>query len=60
MLISGWVNQLVGGQKAGAKGFMFFIVNVDLSEDGIGRCSAFACVLRTPVTTIGLTRVVGI
>ena len=30
------MNHLVGGQKAGAKGFMFFIVNVDLSEDGIG------------------------
>ncbi|ELU09335.1 hypothetical protein CAPTEDRAFT_155510 [Capitella teleta] len=31
----GWVNTLVGGPKAGAKGFMFFIVNVDLSEEGI-------------------------
>ena len=32
----GWVNHLVAGQKSGAKGFMFFTVNVDLSEDGIG------------------------
>ena len=32
----GWVNHLIAGQKAGAKGFMFFTVNVDLSEDGIG------------------------
>ncbi|KAK2177670.1 hypothetical protein NP493_586g01027 [Ridgeia piscesae] len=31
----GWINTLVGGQKHGAKGFMFFIVNVDLSEEGI-------------------------
>jgi len=33
---SGWVNELVGGQHAGAKGFMFFSVNVDLTESGIG------------------------
>ena len=32
----GWVNELVGGQHSGAKGFMFFGVNVDLTEDGIG------------------------
>ncbi|XP_063818112.1 insulin-degrading enzyme isoform X1 [Pseudophryne corroboree] len=31
----GWVNTLVGGQKEGAKGFMFFIINVDLTEDGL-------------------------
>ncbi|XP_073452147.1 insulin-degrading enzyme isoform X1 [Aquarana catesbeiana] len=31
----GWVNTLVGGQKEGAKGFMFFIVNVDLTEEGL-------------------------
>ena len=31
----GWVNTLVGGQKSGAKGFGFFVVNVDLTEDGI-------------------------
>ena len=35
--VPGWVNTLVGGQKEGAKGFMFFIVNVDLSEEGIGQ-----------------------
>ncbi|XP_045108140.1 insulin-degrading enzyme-like isoform X1 [Portunus trituberculatus] len=31
----GWVNSLVGGQKSGAKGFAFFVVNVDLTEEGI-------------------------
>lgn len=31
----GWANSLVGGQKQGAKGFDFFIVNVDLTEDGL-------------------------
>ncbi|XP_022094344.1 insulin-degrading enzyme-like [Acanthaster planci] len=31
----GWVNTLCGGAKEGAKGFMFFIINVDLSEEGI-------------------------
>lgn len=30
-----WVNSLVGGYKNGAKGFAFFIVNVDLTEEGI-------------------------
>ena len=28
-MLTGWVNTLVGGQQAGARGFMFFIVNVD-------------------------------
>lgn len=36
VLFSGWVNELVGGQHSGAKGFMFFGVNVDLTENGIG------------------------
>jgi len=31
----GWVNNLVGGQKSGCKGFGFFVVNVDLTEEGI-------------------------
>lgn len=31
----GWVNTLVGGQQSGARGFMFFIVNVDLTEEGL-------------------------
>ncbi|XP_059421799.1 insulin-degrading enzyme isoform X1 [Carassius carassius] len=31
----GWVNTLVGGQKEGAKGFMSFIINVDLTEEGL-------------------------
>ena len=39
MLFTGWVNELVGGQHSGAKGFMFFGVNVDLTESGIGTLS---------------------
>ncbi|XP_041476883.1 insulin-degrading enzyme-like isoform X1 [Lytechinus variegatus] len=31
----GWVNTLCGGEKDGAKGFAFFIINVDLSEEGL-------------------------
>ncbi|KAH9363197.1 hypothetical protein HPB48_017558 [Haemaphysalis longicornis] len=31
----GWVNALVGGEKDGARGFSFTIVNVDLTEEGI-------------------------
>uniref|UniRef100_A0A131YUM3 Insulin-degrading enzyme n=1 Tax=Rhipicephalus appendiculatus TaxID=34631 RepID=A0A131YUM3_RHIAP len=31
----GWVNSLVGGEKDGARGFSFTIVNVDLTEEGI-------------------------
>lgn len=31
----GWVNTLCGGQSSGAKGFMFFKVDVDLTEEGI-------------------------
>ncbi|CAH1784511.1 unnamed protein product [Owenia fusiformis] len=31
----GWVNTLVGGSQSGAKGFEFFILNVDLTEEGI-------------------------
>ena len=31
----GWVNTLVGGQKSGSRGFGFFVVNVDLTEEGI-------------------------
>lgn len=30
----GWVNTLVGGQSPGANGFMFFKVDVDLTEEG--------------------------
>ena len=29
LMLTGWVNTLVGGQRSGARGFMFFIVNVD-------------------------------
>jgi len=34
--IAGWVNYLNAGQSCGAKGFMFFTVDVDLTEEGIG------------------------
>ena len=30
----GWVNTLCGGQSPGSKGFMFFKVDVDLTEEG--------------------------
>lgn len=32
----GWCNFLEAGPAGGAKGFMFFCVNVDLTEDGEG------------------------
>jgi len=41
VLFAGWVNELVGGQHSGAKGFMFFGVNVDLTENGIGTIMLF-------------------
>ena len=28
-MLTSWVNTLVGGQQSGARGFIFFIVNVD-------------------------------
>lgn len=31
----GWCNSLVGGTRTGSKGFAFFGINVDLTEDGI-------------------------
>lgn len=31
----GWANSLVGGQREGARGFSFFIVSSDLTEEGI-------------------------
>ena len=37
LMLPGWVNTLVGGQQSGARGFMFFIVNVDLTEEGLGK-----------------------
>ena len=33
---AGWVNNLSSGENSGAKGFMFFIIDVDLTETGIG------------------------
>ena len=32
----GWCSTLNAGPSLGAKGFMFFMVNVDLTEDGEG------------------------
>ena len=29
LMLTGWVNTLVGGQQSGARGFIFFIDNVD-------------------------------
>ena len=29
LMLTSWVNTLVGGQQVGARGFMFFIINVD-------------------------------
>ena len=44
LLCAGWVNNLCGGQKNGAKGFAFFSVNVDLTEEGQGqRVGTTAC-----------------
>ncbi len=31
----GYTNSLVAGQKSGSRGFDFFVINVDLTEDGI-------------------------
>lgn len=30
-----WANSLVGGQRGGSKGFDFFVVNLDLTEEGL-------------------------
>lgn len=35
-ILTGWVNSLSGGQSAGAKGFMFFNINFELSLEGLG------------------------
>ena len=29
LMLTSWLNTLVGGQQVGARGFMFFIINVD-------------------------------
>ncbi|XP_065556618.1 insulin-degrading enzyme-like [Artemia franciscana] len=31
----GWVNSLLAGLKSGGRGFSFFVVNVDLTEEGL-------------------------
>lgn len=49
LTLSGWVNTLVGGQKEGAKGFMFFIINVDLTEEGLCEC---LCRLTRVITCV--------
>ena len=33
---TGWVNELSAGPVAGAKGFMFFVCNMELTTDGQG------------------------
>lgn len=33
---TGWVNELMAGASAGAKGFMFFICNMELTNEGQG------------------------
>ena len=33
---TGWVNELVAGGAGGAKGFMFFICNMELTTEGLG------------------------
>ena len=37
LMLTSWVNTLVGGQQSGARGFMFFIINVDrLGKHSVG------------------------
>ncbi|XP_049939528.1 insulin-degrading enzyme [Schistocerca serialis cubense] len=31
----GWCNSLIGGYRTGSRGFGFFVINVDLTEEGI-------------------------
>ncbi len=38
----GWCNILEAGPASGAKGFMFFSVNVDMTEEGEGKGSSHA------------------
>ena len=38
---TGWVNELVAGGAGGAKGFMFFICNMELTTEGQGNCLNF-------------------
>lgn len=35
-ILTGWVNFLSGGHSEGAKGFMFFTINFELSLEGLG------------------------
>ena len=37
----GWVNSLCGYERDGARGFMFFAVSVDLTQEGIGRLTFY-------------------
>ena len=48
LMLTGWVNTLVGGQWSGARGFMFFIINVDK----LGFVCLFVLRLNVPVATI--------
>jgi hypothetical protein len=35
----GWANALGAGSMEGAKGFMFFICDIELTESGLGKSS---------------------
>ena len=39
---TGWVNELVAGGAGGAKGFMFFICNMELTTEGLGKFYFFS------------------
>ena len=34
--IIGWIDFLSAGSASGAKGFSFFVINIDLTEEGMG------------------------
>ena len=39
-ILTGWVNALVAGEVEGAKGFMFFICNMELTTEGLSKSYA--------------------
>jgi insulysin len=41
----GWSNSLLAGPLSGAKGFMFFIITVDLSEEGLEHTEEIATIV---------------
>jgi insulysin len=40
ILSTGWANSLGAGPMDGAKGFMFFICNIELTESGLGESNS--------------------